>query len=150
MSTDDDVGRLRAKSTAPTANRNHPTRLPMMLGYNFRRYAKRVVALRIDEPALLPSSFILDIFFLCQTPRKRRNHLADQSSTTGLDGFNLSQVDGCSAESCWKLRDIEEDSRRRADRTKLGSRGAANAAFSAADGLLERSVLLGMITVGAE
>lgn len=53
-------------------------------------------------------------------------------------------------ESGRKLGEVEEDTLGGIDRAKLGTRGATDASLSAADGLLERTVLLGMVAVGAE
>lgn len=77
-------------------------------------------------------------------------YLAEHGSTTRLDSLNLGQVDWAATESGGKLGEVEEDALGSLDRAKLGARGTTNAGLSAADGLLERTVLLGMIAVGAE
>lgn len=77
-------------------------------------------------------------------------YLADHGSTARLDSLNLGHVDWAATESGGKLGEVEEHALGGIDRAKLGTRGTANASLSAADGLLERTVLLGMVAVGAE
>lgn len=72
-----DGGQMAFKLSGTKRHRNHPTFSPMMLGYNICRYAMHFLALLIDEPVLLGSSFVVDIVFLCQNPPVKANHLAD-------------------------------------------------------------------------
>lgn len=76
--------------------------------------------------------------------------LTHQGGTAGLNGLNLVEGNRVAAEALRELGKVEEDAVGGSDRAKLGTRGAANASLSTADGLLERTVLLGMVAVGAE
>jgi hypothetical protein len=74
-----------------------------------------------------------------------------ESSAAGLDGLDLGQIDRCPVEAGRKLGAIEEDALGGSNGTKLRARSAANArVWREADGLLERTVLLGVVAVGAE
>lgn len=74
----------------------------------------------------------------------------NQGCTTGLDGLNLAHIDRTTAEAGRQLGDVKGDALGRKDRAELVARGAANAGISTANGLLEGTVLLGVVTVGAE
>lgn len=76
-------------------------------------------------------------------------HLADESSTAGLNGLDLSGAEGSTAEASGELRDVEGNARGSVDRAEAGAGGTANTILKT-DGLLERAVLLGMVSVGAE
>jgi hypothetical protein len=75
--------------------------------------------------------------------------LSKQSSTARLNGLNLAEVNGGAAEAGWKLRDVKEDARGGLDGAQIGA-GWATDAVLYADGLLEGTVLLGMVAVRAE
>lgn len=80
----------------------------------------------------------------------RRNNSFGHSCTTRLNSLNFAQIDGLAAEAGRELRDIKGNALGRVDRAELVARGATNASISVADGLLEGTVLLDVVTVGAE
>lgn len=73
----------------------------------------------------------------------------NEGGTAGLDGLNLSHVEGGAVEAGGQLGGVEVDARGRSDGTQVGTGGAANAG-ARADGLLEGTVLLCVVAVGAE
>lgn len=82
--------------------------------------------------------------------KQRDFYLAQHGSAAGLNGLNLGHLHRGATEAGRKLRDVEEDAGSRLHGTKLSTRGATDAASSDTDRLLERTVLLGVVAVGAE
>lgn len=76
-------------------------------------------------------------------------HLTKDGSAARLDGLNFAQVDRLAAEAGRELGDVESNALGGQDRAQLVARGAANASVRA-NGPLERTVLLSVVTVGAE
>jgi hypothetical protein len=76
-------------------------------------------------------------------------HLTKDGGAARLDGLNFAQVDRLAAEAGRELGDVESNALGREDRAQSVARGAANASVRA-DGLLEGTVLLSVVTVGAE
>jgi hypothetical protein len=73
----------------------------------------------------------------------------NKGGTAGLDGLNLSHVERGAVEAGGQLGGVEVDASGRSDGAQVGTGGTANANVRA-DGLLEGTVLLGVIAVGAE
>jgi hypothetical protein len=71
------------------------------------------------------------------------------AGAAALNGLNLGNVEGDAAEARGELGEVEEHALGGVDGAELGARGAADAA-GGADRLLERTVLLGVVAVGAE
>lgn len=79
------------------------------------------------------------------TPRLwRETYLTEESSAAGLDSLDLSGVEGSAVEASGELRDVKGNALRRLDGAEGGSGGSAEAR------LLERTVLLDVVAVGAE
>ncbi|KAI8405379.1 hypothetical protein FOFC_14858 [Fusarium oxysporum] len=94
-------------------------------------------------------SFIPSFFFHPTappiTPRLwRETYLTEESSAAGLDSLDLSGVEGSAVEASRELRDVKGNALRGLDGAKGGSGGSAEAR------LLERTVLLDVVAVGAE
>lgn len=75
--------------------------------------------------------------------------LTDEGSTAGLNGLDLGSAESSAAEACRELGDVECDTLRGVNRAEAGAGGTANTTVSA-NGLLQRTVLLGVVAVGAE
>lgn len=73
----------------------------------------------------------------------------NEGSTAGLDGLNLSHVERSAVEAGGQLGCVEIDASGRGDGAQIGTGGAANAG-ARTDRLLEGTVLLGVVAVGAE
>ncbi len=71
-------------------------------------------------------------------------------STSRLDRLDLGQGQGRAAEPSRQLVAVEEATLRGRYWAEIRARVAANAAAADCDGLAKRSVLLGMVAVGAE
>ncbi len=71
-------------------------------------------------------------------------------STSRLDRLDLGQGQGRAAEPSRQVVAVEEATLRGRYWAEIRTRVAANAAAADRDGLAERSVLLGMVAVGAE
>lgn len=82
-------------------------------------------------------------------PSATQLHLTKDGCAAGLDGLNFAHVKGLATEAGGELGDVESNALGREDRAQLVARGAANASISA-NGLLEGTVLLGVVTVGTE
>jgi hypothetical protein len=89
-----------------------------------------------------------DVIGDVQSPQ--RAHLPEEGSAARLDSLNLGHVERLVTEAGRKLREVEEDAVRRLDRAQFGTSGTANAASRSANCLLKRTVLLGVVAVGAE
>lgn len=76
-------------------------------------------------------------------------HLADEGSTAGLNGFDLSSGEGSATEAGRELGDVKGNAVGSTNRAEAGARGTTDAALSA-NGLLEGTMLLGVVAVGAE
>lgn len=75
--------------------------------------------------------------------------LGEEGSAARLDGLDLSSVEGLSVEAGGELRDVKEDPVGGADAAE-GRAGAATHTRVGVDGVLEGTVLLGGVAVGAE
>lgn len=82
-------------------------------------------------------------------PRYPRGHLTHEGSTARLNCLNLGSAEGRAAEAKRELGDVESNAVGSMNGAKAGARSTADAATSA-EGLLEGTVLLGVVTVGAE
>lgn len=76
--------------------------------------------------------------------------LTKESSTARLHSLDLGQVDRGSAEAGRELGDIKEDALGGSYRAQLGAGCSTEANLGDADRLLKRTVLLGVVAVGAE
>lgn len=82
---------------------------------------------------------------------KRFGHyLAQEGSTPRLNGLNLGEINGLAAETGRELGNVKEDAGRGSHGTQICARGTANARLAGSNGLLQRTMLLGVISVGAE
>lgn len=72
-----------------------------------------------------------------------------EGGATGLNGLDLGSTESGTAEARRELRHVESNAVGGMDRAEAGARGTANATFST-NGLLQGTVLLGVVAVGAE
>lgn len=80
----------------------------------------------------------------------RKRNSAPDSSTTRLDSLDLGEVNWSTAETSGELRGIEVDTLGRVHIAELRTSRATNTTNSGADGLLQGTVLLGVVAVAAE
>jgi hypothetical protein len=79
------------------------------------------------------------------TPRPwQETYLTEESSAARLDSLDLGSVEGSAVEAGRKLRKVKGNTLGRVDRAQRGSTGTAEAR------LLKRTMLLDVVTVGAE
>lgn len=79
----------------------------------------------------------------------RRRCLAEDGSAARLDGIDLGGRQGAALEAGGELRGIEENTMGGLDSAESSTAGGTDTAVSA-DGLLERAMLLDVVSVGAE
>lgn len=79
----------------------------------------------------------------------RRRCLAEHGSAARLDGIDLGGSQGAALEAGGEPRGIEEDTLGSLDSAEVGTAVATNTT-TISDGLLERAMLLGVVSVGAE
>lgn len=76
--------------------------------------------------------------------------LTNQGGTARLDGLDLCEVDGSAAEAGRQLGHVEEDAVGGLDRAQASTGRTTNTTLGEGNRLLEGTVLLGTVTVGAE
>ena len=81
--------------------------------------------------------------------RFRDSNSAKGGSTARLDCLDLSSVERCTLEASRELGEVEEDALGSVDGAQVGTSGTADAT-AGTDALLEGTVLLSVIAVGAE
>lgn len=79
----------------------------------------------------------------------REDDLAEESSAARLDGIDLSSSQGAALEAGGESRGIEQDTLGGLNAAERSTASTANAA-AGTDCLLERTMLLGVVAVGAE
>lgn len=79
----------------------------------------------------------------------RRRYLAEHGSAARLDGIDLGGSQGAALEAGGETRGIEENTLGSLDSTEVSTAGATNATVRS-NALLERTMLLGVVSVGAE
>jgi hypothetical protein len=77
-------------------------------------------------------------------------YLTQEGSASRLDGLDLGKIDGDSSEACGQLGNVKGGALGGRDGAQLRTRATANACLADANCLLKRTVLLGVVTIGAE